>query len=481
MIRPRTQEAESKMTSRKRPRGRLPVRLAAVLVTALTAVLLLGGTAGAAQAARYVDTAASALGSDFVYVSPDYKPQPSPADVDQLRGHISGTGDIPIYVAVLPDAALNEGGGTAAGVARGIASTLGRPGVYAVMVGDHFAAGSTRNALPTGEAPKLATDAFNAHKDDPNPRLATLVTFVDSVRAVERGDASGDTAAQGSGSGSRVGSVLGIAVAILVLVGAGALILRSRRRRRERERELAQVKKLAQEDLVALGEDIRALDIDTQMPGVNPEVTTHYTAAVESYQRAADALDRARRVEEMAAVSSALEAGRFSMASSKALLEGRALPERRPPCFFDPRHGPSVEDVTWAPPGGAPRDVPACATCANQVRNGIEPQSREVLVDDRPVPFWRAPAYYGPWYGGYFGGGAGSLLTGLLIGSMLGGFGGWGWGGVPVGADAGGYGDGGGDAGNGGDWGGGGDFGGGGDWGGGGDFGGGDFGGGGDF
>ncbi|TMR25236.1 hypothetical protein ETD96_42720, partial [Actinomadura geliboluensis] len=33
----------------------------------------------------------------------------------------------------------------------------------------------------------------------------------------------------------------------------------------------------------------------------------------------------------------------------------------RPLCFFDPRHGPSVNRVAWAPPGGAPRDVDVCA------------------------------------------------------------------------------------------------------------------------
>jgi hypothetical protein len=154
----------------------------------------------------------------------------------------------------------------------------------------------------------------------------------------------------------------------------------------------------------------------------------------------------------------------------------RELPERRPPCFFDPRHGPSVADVEWAPPGGAPREVPACAADTERIRNGLEPSTRQVLVDDRQVPFYQAPAYYGPWYGGFFGGGGG-FLSGLLLGNLLGGFGGYGWGGF---GGLGGYGDGGyngGDGGDGGNGGDGGDFGGG-DWGGGGDFGGGDFGGG---
>ena len=130
-------------------------------------------------------------------------------------------------------------------------------------------------------------------------------------------------------------------------------------------------------------------------------------------------------------MSAALEAGRFSMASAKAILEGRPVPERRPPCFFDPRHGPSVEDVEWAPPDGAPRMVPACAADAQRVHDGLEPESRQVLAGagGRMTPYWNAPGYYGPWAGGYFGGfPMGGLFTGLLLGSFLGG----GWGGYPV-------------------------------------------------
>jgi hypothetical protein len=141
------------------------------------------------------------------------------------------------------------------------------------------------------------------------------------------------------------------------------------------------------------------------------------------------------------------------MASAQARLAGEQPPERRPPCFFDPRHGPSVRDVPWSPDGaGATRDVPACAACAIRVEEGYEPESRQVLVGGRAMPYWMA----GPMYGGYFGG----FFPGFLLGDVLmGGFGG------PV--------DGGSGSDSGGDFGGmGGDFGG--------DFGGGD-GGGGDF
>jgi hypothetical protein len=461
------------MTTRGRPWRRVHLPIAGLAIAALLVVLL----AAPAMAGGYVDDAATGLQNSPIYVNDAAERKPSPAQQDQLKQHISGS-DVPIYIAVLPKAALDQAGGSAGALAGEIAQALGRRGVYAVLADNQFRAGSTSGALASGVAPRLADEAFAA-KGDQGPQ-ATLVDFVDRVKTADAqggGAASGEESGSSSGSGSGAGAVIGIALAVLVVVGGGALIFSSRRKRRERERQLAQVKATAQEDLVALGEDIRALDIDTQMPNTDPEAVRHYTTAVESYQKAADALDRSRRVEDLAQVSSHLEEGRYAMSATKAMLEHRELPERRPPCFFDPRHGPSVADVEWTPPGGAPREVPACAADTERIRNGQEPITRQVLVDDRQVPFYQAPAYYGPWYGGFFGGGGG-FLSGLLIGNLLGGFGGYGWGGY---GGLGGYGDGGGgdggDGGNGGDGGDGGDFGGG-DWGGGGDFGGGDFGGG---
>jgi hypothetical protein len=239
-----------------------------------------------------------------------------------------------------------------------------------------------------------------------------------------------------------------------------------------REREWDEVRTSAQDDLVALGDDIRSLDVDIQMPGVTEETRQRYEQALEAYQRASQIFDRAKRPEDLAPVSETLEEGRYAMAYAKALLEGRPPPERRPPCFFDPRHGPSVEDVQWAPPGGSPRPVPACAADALRIKEGFQPHGRQVTVDGRPTDYWNAPRHYGPWAGGYFNGfGGGGLLQTLLVGSALGaglGFGEELVGGLFGDGDGDGDGDGGdgdgdgwGDGGDGGDWGGdGGDFGG---------------------
>lgn len=187
------------------------------------------------------------------------------------------------------------------------------------------------------------------------------------------------------------------------------------------EREWDEVRASAQDDLVALGDDIRSLDVDIQMPGVADAAKERYEQSLQAYQRASEIFDRAKRPEDLAPVSETLEEGRFAMACAKAVLDGKPQPERRPPCFFDPRHGPSTEDVDWAPQGGSPRPVPACAADALRVKEGFDPHGRQVSVNGRQTDYWNAPRHYGPMMGGYFNGfGGGGLLNTLLMGSALG-------------------------------------------------------------
>ena len=187
------------------------------------------------------------------------------------------------------------------------------------------------------------------------------------------------------------------------------------------------MKREAEDDVDALATDISALDLDVELPGTDPRAKEEYTRALDSYERGRTALGRAHRPAELEAVASALEEGRFAMESAKARIQGRRPPERTPPCFFDPRHGPSSREVEWNPPGGAPRPVPACEADAQRVEAGLEPIAREVAVNGARVPYWNAPPAFAPYVGGYFGGFAG-ILPGLLVGSLLGsafGFGGW--------------------------------------------------------
>ena len=428
---------------------------AAALVFAVPATALRPGAASA------IERAVQGLQSSPVYVDPGARSVLSPAEARRIANEIERRNAGPLYIVVMPGSAANAVGGDPVGVLRQIHGRLRQPGVYAGIIGDHFRAGATGGILPKGEAGRLATEAFDAHHGE--GAAAVLTDFVDRIATARAGGGSGGDSGSGSGSGELI--VLGLIAA----AGGGYLLLRRRRKRQE----LAEVKHVARDDLVSLGEDIRALDVDVSMPGADPDAKAHYNQAVEIYQSAEHALGGARSPQDLEPVSSELERGRYEMQAAQALLEGRQPLERRPPCFFDPRHGPSVRDVEWAPPGGTPRPVPACAADALRVEQGLDPEVREIEYGGRRIPYWAAPTAFSPFFGGFWGG-FGGFLPGLVVGEMLGGgFGGWGESAYGNGwdGDAGDFADGGGgDFGNGG----GGDFGGG-------DFGGGDFGGGGDF
>ena len=119
---------------------------------------------------------------------------------------------------------------------------------------------------------------------------------------------------------------------------------------------------------------------------------------------------------------------------------------RRPPCFFNPQHGPSVEDIDWAPAGGQLRPVPVCAADAERVAVGADPLVRKVVTGDGHTrrAYWEAGPAYAEYNRGYFNSYAGSgLLPGVLMGAMMFGGMGGGW----DGAYGGDMGDAGGDAG----------------------------------
>jgi LPXTG-motif cell wall-anchored protein len=419
-------------------------------VLLLAPLLLLLLLPAQARAGELIDRAVEGLRSDNVYVDPEADPTLSAAEADALRDRIVEQRAGPMYVVVAPAEIAGEAGGDPARALGRIGEAVDRGATYVIVAGRTIRALS--GVLDRGEAGELAAEAIDGNGGDLS---AILLDFTDRVGEARTGGGGGDGDGDGAGTSGLV---------LLGLLGAGgAALLVGRRRRRARDAaEFEEAKRNARDDLVALGDDIRALDIDVQMPNVDPEAKADYDHAVARYTEAEDLWERARTPGDLAPVGSALEEGRWAMASAKARFSGETPPERRPPCFFDPRHGPSSRDVLWSPPYGEERPVPACEADAQRVERGDEPQAREVEWAGRRVPYWQAGPAYAPFAGGFFGGFGGGLLPGILIGSLLGGamspgiaYGGW---------DDGGGGDGGGDFGGGG-------FGG--------DFGGGDFGGGG--
>ncbi|MBW8792545.1 MAG: hypothetical protein JF597_02805 [Streptomyces sp.] len=393
------------MNAVRRTTRSLPGLLFLALALALVA---LAAPAPRASAATGVSAVADALRKNPVYVDPAAAAQLSTADADALARQIKDA-DKPLFVAVLPSGYPTED------LFTNLRTATGVTGLYAVRLGDRFDARADSSVLPRTAVQNLVTSVQGE-----NARTQ-LTDFTD--RALTNMGGKAPTSWGGGTGGSGVSSTALIAIgAVVVAGGAGAYALvRRGRRRHEEERRAAldRLRVVVDEDITAFGEELDRLDFHPAEPRADDAMRADYERALNAYDQAKSAMSGARRPEDVRAVTEALEDGRFSLARLAARREGRPLPERRPPCFFDPRHGPSVTDATWTPAGGAPREVPVCAADATRLADGRDPAVREVDTDYGRRPYWDAGPAYGPWAGGYFGGG---ILPGLLIGTALGGW-----------------------------------------------------------
>ena len=221
----------------------------------------------------------------------------------------------------------------------------------------------------------------------------------------------------------------GVILLVLVLLAVAAFVVVRRRNRQlaadRAVRELEPVKKMTFEDVTALGEELQDLDSELAGRQLDAGANADYQRALDAYEAAKTSADRIEKPEQVQDVTKILDDGRYAIACVQARVAGEPLPQRRPPCFFDPRHGLSVEDVDYAPIGGTDRQVPACALDAERVRAGAEPDARQVMVGTQRVPYWEGGRAYRPYAAGYFGG-FGVLdwmFMGMMFNMVGGGFG----------------------------------------------------------
>ncbi len=215
-----------------------------------------------------------------------------------------------------------------------------------------------------------------------------------------------------------------LVIAIVVGLFVYASNRKSVRSRRElKAAELGVVRRAVEEDVVAFGEDLQRLGNEIGTGRLDEGGRSDYQRALDTYEAAKQAADAISDPEQTRHVATIIDDGRYAIACVRARVENEPLPSRRPACFFDPRHGQSVTDVEWTPPGGVTRDVPACRLDAERVEAGAEPASRQVLVGTRRMPYWEAGPAFAPMALGYFGGFglANALFLGTAMGGMLGG------------------------------------------------------------
>jgi hypothetical protein len=275
-----------------------------IVLVALCALVL----APAATAGTIVDRAAAALRQSPVYVDPSAEKTISAAEAARVREEIETKGHGPIYVAVLPEAAVDEAGGSATGVVGELHRKVGADGVYAVVAGGHFRAGSTD--LKSGRASKLAAEAFDAHRADGIG--ATLVDFVDRVGKERNGEGDG-----GSGLG-KIGWF-----PLILIAGIVFFVYRAFRRRRAQSDAFREVREAAREDLVALADDVQQLE---QRVEGNDAAKRDYLAALEQYGRASESFDRARTPQALAPAPRRSTRGATSCPRPRRASRGRSRP-----------------------------------------------------------------------------------------------------------------------------------------------------------
>ncbi|GFH35547.1 hypothetical protein [Streptomyces pacificus] len=373
-------------------------------------LLLLALAPGASARDTGVSDAAAALKQGPVYVDPAARAQLSQADEEALEERIVSA-DKPVFVAVLPESAQFP----ADSVLRDLRTATGITGLYAIRLGDRFDAGADGTVMPR-DAVRTIVSGVNTPGGDAATQLGN---FVDQALPTVRGSAPASWSEGAGPTGAGTASLIAVGT-VLVAGGAGAYAVVRRNRRRRAEEERAALEKLrvvVDEDITAYGEELDRLDFHPSEPGADDAMRTDYERALDSYEEAKSAMAAAEHPHDVRAVTGALEEGRFALAVLAARRAGAPLPERRAPCFFDPRHGPSTTDMNWTPAAGAPREVPVCAADAARLQDGRDPMTRTVETESGRRPYWEAGPAYGPWAGGYFGG---ALLPGLLAGTLLG-------------------------------------------------------------
>lgn len=199
-----------------------------------------------------------------------------------------------------------------------------------------------------------------------------------------------------------------ILIVLLVAVVAGVGVRRAAKTRHERRMETARnfrlSRKVADEDVTAFGEELSDLHVETLTTAIDDDMRTDYQQALDSYETAKDRIRDANDESGVTQATKALEDGRFAMACVLARRDAVALPLRRPPCFFNPTHGPAATDVAWAPPGGVTREIPVCFGCEERLAGGERPDTRLVRWGNRYVPWYQAGGPYQSYVEGYYGG-----------------------------------------------------------------------------
>lgn len=363
-------------------------------------------TRAQAAAEQYMNQVAAKLGEPGVWVDPGVKSRRlTDSDIAELD-RLAKAAVAPIRIAVIPASSIDIApkssyssrsrlAWTGEEIADQLYDRVGVEGVYAVLVdassesaGRGFHAVQRADHGPTYHVGDGVDDAVDCCAPDYEEMLTR---FIQRAQEIDK-PFYVDAAPYAGGAAGLVGLWWGITA------------LGARRNRRAEEKAHLEVSRpVLNEEIIALSQQVAALPTtgDSQESKLSKDV-------LDTVEKARQRLDAAEKDADTEAVATLLGSARYGLACLEAVRAGRPIPEPTPPCFFDPRHGPSTTEVDWAPASGATRKVQVCVACAARVAANEQPEVRMVTVRSTAHPYWALAEELGSYIDGYWSKGDGS-------------------------------------------------------------------------
>jgi hypothetical protein len=373
--------AKRLVASRYRDIGRVGRAVSAALVVAVLGLL----TSPAADAddheraaELYFDRLALELAEPGLWIDPESRSRITPGRAAELD-RAAKDAPVPMRLAVIPASVLVDPDRDSLPaellwespeMATKLYERVGLDGVYAILVdarssrdGRGFWAVQHADDGPTYHVGDAVDQAIECCAPSYGPILERFIQ-----RASEVDDPLYVVAAPWAAA----------AVGVFGLWWAGASAYARRQQRREEQQHLLTVRPLLNEEVIELSEEVSILPTTSDIE--QARLTREILNTVEQARHRLDALTAD---DDIQAVTTLLGNARYLLHWLTALHRGEPKPERTPPCFFDPRHGPSTQRRQWAPShflgrDGAQREISTCAECAERIDNDQTPEARMV-------------------------------------------------------------------------------------------------------
>ena len=299
-------------------------------LTAAAAALLAPASASAQPGAI-----AERLQGDPVYVHPRARPALSASEAGRVRIRIAQKDIGRIRIAVVPASMVRRAGGLSA-FANAVDARLRRKGNLIFAAGP--AGWHIITSYPQADSARAALEG--AVKENADRGLAAqLLDGVDRIAEADPGpsqDLGQPTAPRGIHIDSTVDEtadkVLGFVTVVFVLIALAVtapfvflglwLFMRWRRERKDQAEALGDDRAAAREDLITLGDELRALDLDVSMPQAAVEGRAAYERALLEYERANTAFPQANNMRRLAKVKRMVADGRREVEAARKLLDG---------------------------------------------------------------------------------------------------------------------------------------------------------------